>query len=83
MLTIVCCFILVPSSYLYEFKVVNAQQPCRRFALRSTAKDVRRREAKRRLMDIDIKAGQPGTNLCRFTNTQTHWEAGKELTFGL
>ena len=35
--------------------------------LRSVAKDVRKREAKRRLMDIDIKAGQPGTNLCRFT----------------
>ena len=35
--------------------------------LRSVGKDVRKREAKRRLMDIDIKAGQPGTNLCRFT----------------
>ena len=27
--------------------------------LRSVGKDVRKREAKRRLMDIDIKAGQP------------------------
>ena len=35
--------------------------------LRSVGKDVRKREAKRRLMDIEIKAGQPGTNLCRFT----------------
>ena len=35
--------------------------------LRSVAPNVRQREAKRRLMDIDINAGQPGTNLCRFT----------------
>ena len=35
--------------------------------LRSVGKDVRKREAKRRLMDIDIKAGQPGSDLCRFT----------------
>ena len=35
--------------------------------LRSVAPNVRQREAKRRLMDIDISAGQPGTNLCRFT----------------
>ena len=28
---------------------------------------MRKREAKRRLMDINIKAGQPGTNLCHFT----------------
>ena len=35
--------------------------------LRSVAPNVRQREAKRRLMDIDIAAGQPGTNLCRFT----------------
>eukprot|EP01043_Picozoa_sp_COSAG02_P076639 COSAG02_NODE_16379_length_1088_cov_2.032356_2_plen_147_part_00 len=35
--------------------------------LRSVGKDVRKREAKWRLMDIDVKAGQPGTNLCRFT----------------
>ena len=35
--------------------------------LRSVGKDVRKREAKRRLMDIDVKAGQPGTNLCRST----------------
>ena len=32
--------------------------------LRSVAPNVRQREAKRRLMDIDISAGQPGTNLC-------------------
>eukprot|EP01043_Picozoa_sp_COSAG02_P063402 COSAG02_NODE_8978_length_2374_cov_2.909011_1_plen_118_part_10 len=35
--------------------------------LRSVGPDVRKREAKRRITDIDIKAGQPGTNLCRFT----------------
>jgi hypothetical protein len=35
--------------------------------LRSVGSDVRKREAKRRIMDMDIKAGQPGTNLCRFT----------------
>ena len=35
--------------------------------LRSVAPDVRQREAKRRLTDIEIAAGQPGTNLCRFT----------------
>eukprot|EP01046_Picozoa_sp_COSAG06_P098351 COSAG06_NODE_44454_length_363_cov_0.909091_1_plen_95_part_00 len=35
--------------------------------LRSVGLDVRKREAKRRITDIDIKAGQPGTNLCRFT----------------
>ena len=32
--------------------------------LRSVAKGVRKREAKRRLMDLDIKAGQPGSDLC-------------------
>lgn len=32
--------------------------------LRSVGKDVRKREAKRRLMDLDIKAGQPGSDLC-------------------
>ena len=30
--------------------------------LRSVAPDVRQREAKRRLTDIEIAAGQPGTN---------------------
>eukprot|EP01043_Picozoa_sp_COSAG02_P052710 COSAG02_NODE_5722_length_4095_cov_5.657908_2_plen_104_part_00 len=30
-------------------------------------KDVRKREAKRRLMDLDIKDGQPGSDLCWFT----------------
>ena len=35
--------------------------------LRSVAPNVRQREAKRRLTDIEIAAGQPGTNLCRFT----------------
>ena len=35
--------------------------------LRSVGPDVRKREAKRRLTDIEIAAGQPGTNLCRFT----------------
>eukprot|EP01043_Picozoa_sp_COSAG02_P005628 COSAG02_NODE_153_length_33128_cov_10.471253_23_plen_99_part_00 len=39
--------------------------------LRSVGPDVRKREAKRRLMDIDVKAGQPGTNLCRFTGQAT------------
>ena len=33
--------------------------------LRSVAPNVRQREAKRRLTDIEIAAGQPGTNLCR------------------
>ena len=35
--------------------------------LRSVAPNVRQREAKRRLTDIEVAAGQPGTNLCRFT----------------
>ena len=43
--------------------------------LRSVGKDVRKREAKRRLMDIAIKAGQPGSDLCRFT---TYSSASKQ-----
>ena len=43
--------------------------------LRSVGKDIRKREAKRRLMDIDIKAGQPGSDLCQFT---TYSSASKQ-----
>ena len=45
--------------------------------LRSVGKDVRKREAKRRLMDIDIKAGQPGSDLCRFTTSSASKQRGK------
>ena len=37
--------------------------------LRSVAKDVRKREAKRRLMDLGITVGQPGSDLCHIFTT--------------